>query len=238
MVGDYSLWLLCAAFYVFDCLSRLPPDRLVLQDGWRGIWRPVLPFLGGQPRSRRFGVLSLFTPTRPALALPWLREYGGSVAKRRELNAFVASVAPLGFVAQFAFLSLFLVAPLLTATRGLYFAVLVALACHVVAMIALAVILRLRRKRWRMTAMSALALWFECFVCPGYLANVCRRVTLRQAWLDFDADRLLARHWAWQDQSDRRRLEAYAEELHEDGDLDDRQFASVQTQLAAHPASA
>lgn len=231
MVGDYALWLLCAAFYGFDCLVRLRPDSLVLQQDWRGIWRPVLPFLDGQPRSRRFGVLPLLTPTRPALILPWLREGGGSVARRRELNAFVRSVAPLGVVAQFAFLSLFVAAPLLTATRGLHFAVLVALGCHVVALLALAVILSLRRKRWRMSVGSAAALWFECLVCPGYLANVCRHVTLRRQWLAYDADRLLARHVAWQSPASSRRLDAYAEELHEDGDLDDSQIADIRSRL-------
>jgi hypothetical protein len=232
LVGDFGLWLLCAAFYVFDCLTRLRPETLVLQQGWRGVWHPVLPLLSGQPRSRRFGVLPLLAPTRPALTLPWLRAVGGSIATRRSLGAFVSSVAPLGFVAQFAFLSLFVVAPVLTATRGLYFAVLVALGCHAAAMIALGVILALRRKLWRMSAMSCAALWFECLVCPGYLANVCRRVTVHRTWLDFDADRLLTRYRRWQTPSDSRRLEAYAEELHDDGDLDDRQFASIKVRIA------
>lgn len=235
LIGDYSLWLLCAAFYVFDCVTRLRPDSMVLRQDWRGIWRPVLPWLGGQARSRRFGMLPLFAPTRPAVALRWFRDGAESSSKRRELNDFVHSAAPLGFVAQFAFLSLFFVAPLLTATRGLYFAVLVALGCHLAAIVALAILLWLRRRRWQMSALSAAALWFECLVCPSYLANVRRRMMLGRHWLECDADQLLARYRAWQTPSDSRRLEAYAEELREDGDLDDRQFADVLSRLI--PAS-
>lgn len=235
MLTDYGIWLVCFAFYAFDSLTRLRPERLIVEDGRRGVWYPVVPILPEQPRQRRFGLTRLFSPGRPALSLPWLSGSALDPRERREVRDFVASLFALGLLSELSFLMLFVVAPLLTALRGLQFAVLVGLAWHLVAVLALGAILLIRRRRWPMGWLGALGVWFECLVCPGYMANACRRVALRQHWLAFDGDRLIGTYARWQDPQRLNALDSYAQELVEDGDLSESQLDLLQARLRRRP---
>ena len=104
------------------------------------------------------------------------------------LNIISRISIPLQVLGTLQFLNLFIIAPFLTETIGLYIAVIVALIVHFILIIILFIFLSIRRHSLRMGWIEVGRQIFECSVCPGYLANVRRRATLR--WTNFKIDSL------------------------------------------------
>lgn len=228
MLSDHVVWLACLAFYVVDCIRFLKPDRILLEEGRRRTWSPVLPFMSSQPVSRTLGVLDLFQPWRAVIAVSWLKALGGPVGRQRnQIRAMVRKLEPLRLVAQLEFFFLFVFGPVITIRWGLGNAILTVLAAHLILSMIVLIVMILRIRAKEVTVGSGLGLWFECLVCPGYQANVFRRTLLRESAVEADAVGLLRSH------ANRERfvprLLHYVEELNEHGLVDEQHLAACRS---------
>jgi hypothetical protein len=95
------------------------------------------------------------------------------------LSAISNMTRLLSLLGSAVFVGLFLVFPLVTATWGLGYAVIGAIITHFLLLILLILLLSSSRGEWRLSWSQVAGQIFECAVCPGYFANIGRRLPLR-----------------------------------------------------------
>jgi hypothetical protein len=180
---EYSLWIACAAFYIIDNIRIISWRRLILAENHHRYWSPVFPLSNFRIRNKTVVIMLLLPPWRAAIETGWLpplAEPGGRVRLVRDVLKVISSITrSLGILGSIVFVNLFLVAPSVTALWGLGNAVIGAVIAHLVLLVLLTLLLSSTRSQWGMSWLQVAGQVFECAVCPGYFANIGRRLPLR-----------------------------------------------------------
>jgi hypothetical protein len=182
IVHDQTIWIVCALFYLFDSIRPVESRKLVLSETLNGKWIPLFPLhryrLGGK-------ALIFLNPLIPWLAvvqMEWLTA-GAFEARRlhrskKLLRTYRRRLAVFRVLSALLSVLLFVVGPFLTYCLGLGQALLAILPFYIVAITVLASTLIREKRVWRMSWLGIGNLVFQCAVCPGVFANICRRVSL------------------------------------------------------------
>ena len=190
MPVDQSFWLICAAFYLVDNLVFHASREIIIVEGWKGRWLPSFPVQRYRLGQRLVTLLPLFLPFFGAARAGWLCEEGRSEHRvrrtRRLLRVRSVRLLPYRVLSAAVFLTIFALGPIVTERAGLAYALVAVAPLHLAWVMVLAILLVLGRRTWGLTWQSVAGVIFECAVCPGYFANICRRLSLRHAALPVD----------------------------------------------------
>jgi hypothetical protein len=181
--SDYVIWAVALLLYVWDSASLLAPRDLLLVESGR---RRLAVRMSESPFTIAGRVLAfspLLLPWRGAFVAPWGRPWVDAPALAATLQAVQqgrAALLAVRVLATWAFALLFVGAPLLTllmgpntavlyTAMGLYPTVLVAIGC-------------LWWQRGRLGLARARTVWlsFDVLLCPAFLPNLVRKITVPQ----------------------------------------------------------
>ncbi|HEY9250957.1 MAG TPA: hypothetical protein VIO38_17570 [Rariglobus sp.] len=199
---DQAFWLICVGFYLADSIVLHPADQIILTERLGGGWTPAFPIGQYRLRGRLVTVLMGCLPFLGATRSNWLASSEGNEGANRfahrRLGILSFKLLPFRVLGTLAFVSTFIVGPVVTEIAGPGVALLVWAPLHLLLTLALAVLLIRARRRWSATwtaSRSALAsITLECALCPGYFANLCRRLTMRAPPVVADPVDLILKH--------------------------------------------
>lgn len=238
--SEHLIWMVCAAFYLSDLIRYCAPHRLIIvRHGNR--WVPQLPFYRFLIRNRAFALLNPLTPWSTTISVAWLSDGHRTPADISKQYRLLKSLSGRLFTVRIAgcmtFVGLFVVGPAMTEFVGIGMS-LVLVAPLVASMwLVTCTSLLINRRRLDLGRGALTWLLIECLICPGYFANIWRRLLLRRPSavdaIEFCAPTL--------DATDSRallgRLESYFEDLQEREAISagDRQaFSAYRGMLGGH----
>lgn len=181
-VPDQSFWIVCAAFYLLDNAGRHAGRELLLIETFRRRWTLLRPIHRYRLRGQAVTLLPPWFPFLAAVRLGWLCDDAApSLALRRTrrlLKFHQRRLAPFRVLSSAYFIVLFVIGPVATYRAGLTYALLLVIPFHAVGLILISSSLITSRHIWRMDWRQLASLVFECAVCPGCSANICRKLSL------------------------------------------------------------
>jgi hypothetical protein len=179
---DQTIWIVCALFYVFDNLQFVGSRQLVLSERLNGQWMPLFPLHRYRLAGRALIVLNPLLPWLAAVRMDWLtRDAFGIQRLRRSkklLRAYRRRLMEFRVLSAVLIVALFIAGPVITHCFGLGVALISILPFYLAALAVLISKLIVERRFWRMSWSELNGLVFQCVVCPGVFANICRRVSL------------------------------------------------------------
>jgi len=191
VVGDQLFWVVCAAFYVLDNIRRVGPRQIILAETLRGAWAPLFPLPWYRIGGRSVIVLHLLSPWLLAVHMALLREGAFTNEHLRQSERYLAvyrkRLLPYRVISTTLFAAFFVAGPVATYFFGLAYALLAILPLYLVTLITFLGILIAGRRFWRMSWPQLSLLAVECALCPGFFANVCRKLSLGYARVPGDA---------------------------------------------------
>jgi hypothetical protein len=191
--ADYAIWLVALALYVADAARLLTPRQLLLVEAGRGRLAAVFSAEPFTIAGRALAFAPLLQPHRGAFVALWGRPWASEHELRAGLNAIAAARGTLRLarvLAVWTFVLLFVLGPVLTLSLGTDPAVLaVAVLAYPTVLVTIGV-LWWRRRVWRLGRGATALLSLELLVCPAFLPNLVRKITLAHA-VDVDGAQLL-----------------------------------------------
>jgi hypothetical protein len=190
LYSEHIIWLVCAFFYLCDQVRYAGPNALLLKGGRKG-WTPLIPHYQFLILNRAINVLNPLTPWSAVLVLPWLSS--GEAAphnlrsQQRRVRIVMERLANIRIAASIVFASLFAVGPIATESTGLSSAILIVAPVLFAMWVCVAVPLILHRHVLTLTRGSLIWILIECAICPGYFANVWRRLLIGRLHSNTDA---------------------------------------------------
>ena len=179
---EYTLWIGCAALYLFDHARLLSPQELLYEEMLTGRWRIRVNKISFTLFNKELYILNPFLPWLCVFRAMWGQDFSPSAkVARMERQNFLACLrgcSELRLVSLFSFIAIFIIGPLLTATKGLPYAVLAILMLNVRFQVLSVSILWFRHKALRVSRWTSMLLVFEGLVCPPYTACLLKRVSL------------------------------------------------------------
>lgn len=147
-----------------------------------GRWRFRINKIPFTMFNKELYVLNPFFPWLCTFKAIWGQDFSPSAKAARiecrDLLAFLRSCSELRLVSLFSFIAMFILGPLLTATRGLTHAVLAILMLNVLLQVFSVSVLWFRRKALKVSKWKSILLAFEGLVCPPYTACLIKRISL------------------------------------------------------------
>src|SRR5262249_5960528 len=185
IVPDQTIWVICALFYVLDNFRSLGRRKLVLSERLNGQWMPLFPLHGYRLGGRAFIILNPLLPWLAAVQMDWLTEDAFGIQRlhrsKKLLCAYRRRLMEFRVLSGILIVALFVAAPLMTHWFGLNVAFIYFIPFYLVALAVLVSKLIAERRFWRMSWSELNSLVFQCAICPGVFANICRRVSLGYA---------------------------------------------------------
>jgi hypothetical protein len=188
-LGEQSLWLVIAFFYVFDNLKHLVGDKLVLHENWRFAWRISVPSDSLIFLNKQMTFLTLL-PHTLTMPVAWLTAEPFSPARIRRADRLlrIARHRMLSFrcISVICFFGFFIEGPVLTYLNGLTYALLHVAPIYATGVAILLLALLVDRRFWQIDAAQITAAVLEAAVCPAYLANITHRMSWKYIRVDAD----------------------------------------------------
>jgi hypothetical protein len=185
IASDQTIWVVCALFYVLDNLRSLNRRKLVLSEKLNGQWRPLFPLHRYRFAGRGLIVLNPLLPWLAAVQMDWLTEDAFGIQRLRRskklLCAYRRRLLEFRLLSAVLIVALFIAGPLITHWFGLGLALVSILPFYLAALAVLVGKLIVERRFWRMSWPELNSLVFQCAVCPGLFANICRKISLGYA---------------------------------------------------------
>jgi hypothetical protein len=198
LLDEKAIWLVPLAFYIYDNFCVLNDYQVILLEDYRLNWTfklAKIPFIFA---GKHLYILPLFLPFVFAFKLPWMvagKTVGIQLSQyRRRVLIWRSKLYEFRIIAVCAWINLFLVGPLLTAIGGFLFALRVALPIHAGLLVATIVLIALYARLLGFSRGAILSCAAELILSPGYLPNICRRLSLAQAHGDIDGVFFLKRY--------------------------------------------
>ena len=191
--ADYAIWLVALALYVADAARLLTPRQLLLVEVGRGRLAPVFSAEPFTIAGRALAFAPLLGPHRGAFVAPWGKPWASERELRGALDAIAATRGTLRLarvLAVWTFVLLFVLGPVLTLSLGTDPAVLAAAVLVYPTVLATIGVLWWRRRAWRLGRGATALLSLELLVCPAFLPNLVRKITLAHP-VDLDGAQLL-----------------------------------------------
>lgn len=188
--SEQVLWAVCAAFYLSDLVKLPGPKRLLVEKRGHIYW-PLVPLYRFLLLGRAFTVLNPFTPWRTTLGLSWLmagpRPSHVEVRAIRKARVISGRLSSLRWASALVLFSTLVLGPIITESKGLVAALLVVLPILLATWIILALVMFQNRTMLGLTRLRVVGVLAECAICPGYFANVWRRLSQGVAFVGADA---------------------------------------------------
>jgi hypothetical protein len=188
--ADFTIWLLCAAFYLADNIRLLKPREILLTQMFGGNWALLFPLSNYRIAGHTLSMTNPLLPFLAAYRMAWLCPQASSAAALgrigRRLQVHRARLWALRWLSSALFLALFVLAPLATHLVGLGVALLLALAAHLAALLVALLVLASRRRQLRIGWLQIAGVILEYAVCPGFFVNIYRRTLLN--WIRVPGD--------------------------------------------------
>lgn len=190
IVDPLFLLAIPAIFYLYDNIMLIEERCLLMYESPGFQWDVLFSEIPFTIRHRHLHFLNPGSPYTLVFKLSWMKnsEFGkdhiNSTYRRIELwreNAF-----PLRVVAVAEFVLLFISAPYLTWLAGLSAAFLIVLPSYIFIICVAGFIIFDNLELFEMSTSGLVAMLLEFLICPGYLPNVCRRVSLKLSALEAD----------------------------------------------------
>lgn len=181
--SDYAIWAVALLLYVWDSASLLAPRDLLLVESGRHRFAALLSESPFTIAGRVLVWSPLLMPWRGAFVAPWGRPWIDPPALAAALDAVQQRRSALLVVralATWTFVLLFVGAPLLTLLMGPNTAVIyTAMALYPTTLVVIAC-LWWRRDRLGLTRARTVWLSFDVLLCPAFLPNLVRKITVPQ----------------------------------------------------------
>jgi hypothetical protein len=178
------------AFYLSDNIKLLQIDELLLCQTLSCAWTAqfyAIPFVFGR---REMHVTNILFPFSAAIKTRWLTDAPLSPAKlrraKRELFILNARLFPYKLIGSAALLILFVVGPTQTLRFGFLTAILSISLPYLSLLVLLTFFLAADRRYFELSWWKCAQLTLELLVCPGYVANIARRLSLYKTHSEFD----------------------------------------------------
>ena len=194
IISDYWLWAAPLAFYLLDNALLLEEDELLLTETFFLKFSYRLSEVPFVIRGKHLYFLNPFIPHARAFKLTWfdLSNNWNPTALATDLSYLTGCRFRLRcfrVVGVCSFSTLFILGPVLTAAFGLFHAILIVLPIHIcLVFIASTLIFQITTRTQSLLDVCLLAL--EFIICPGYLANIARRQSLKIGDIQADGAKL------------------------------------------------
>jgi len=233
--ADYTIWIVAALLYVSDAAKLLPPRQFLLVEAGRGKFEAAFSATPYTLAGRVLSFAPLLQPHRGVFVAPWASSWTDAGRLTKALEALERSRRSLRgarVLAVWAFGLLFAIGPALTLLLGTAAAILVtAAALYPTVLVAIAY-LWWRRRALRLTPGRSVGLSLEILVCPAFLPNLVRKVTVLESIKADGAQILVATATTDVKAEFLSRLESRTEELIEETGPDDPAQANLRAYLA------
>jgi hypothetical protein len=179
--ADCTIWIVAALLYVSDAAKLLAPRELLLVEAGRGRLAAAFSASPYTIAGRVLAFAPLLSPCRSIFVAKW----GSAWTDHARLKPMLESIERLRgsllgarVLAAWAFVLLFVVGPALTLSLGTAPAILCTAAALYPTAIAAIVFLWWRRRALRLTRARLVGLCVEILVCPAFLPNLVRKITV------------------------------------------------------------
>lgn len=179
--ADYTIWIVAALLYALDAAKLLAPRELLLVEAGRGRLAAGFSANPYTIAGRVLAFAPLLRPDRGVFVAKWGSAWTNHVGLKPMLESIerlrgVLLVARV--LAACAFGLLFVVGPALTLSLGTAPAILGTAAVLYPTAIAAMIFLWWRRRALRLTTTRLVGLCVEILVCPAFLPNLVRKITV------------------------------------------------------------
>lgn len=191
--ADYVIWGVAALLYIWDAARLLSARQLLLIEAGGGRFSVAFSESPFTIRGKVLAFSPLFLPYRGAFVAPW----GQPWAAPDGLSATIQTLARLGqsllvvrVLATWGFVLLFVVGPALTLMMGPNAAVVyTAIGAYWTVLMAILVVWW-QRNALGLTRAQAGCLSLDLVICPAFLPNLVRKITITRP-IDTDGAQLL-----------------------------------------------
>lgn len=190
VLDERAIWLVPLAFYIYDNCVLIDHRHIIIIEDFRLQWSFIISKIPFTFAGRHLYLLPPLLPFLFSFILPW--RVSGKVDHRkislyRNKNlVWRAKLRDFRMIAICAWINLYMLGPLLTFTNGFLFSLRFVLPIHI-GLLALSIALIVINARLlsfdRRMILSCAA---ELSLSPGYLPNICRRLSLSQVCDDVD----------------------------------------------------
>lgn len=179
---EYSIWVVCAILYFLEHVQLLVPNELIYEDTLHRAWKFRLSRLRFTIFNKDLYVLNPFMPWRSAFKAKWGENVSPSKktikAEQRHLLRLVKAALDIRIVSAMSFVSLFILCPYMTATRGLNVSLVIGLLINCFSGIVIVFALWSRFETFRLTKGKLILLICEALVLPPYMACLWKRISI------------------------------------------------------------
>jgi hypothetical protein len=181
--SEHLIWMICAAFYLSDLIRYCAPNKLIIVK-YGSRWVPQLPFYRFLIRNRAFALLNPLTPWSTTISVAWLSDGHRTRVDTNKQHRLVKTLSGRLFFVRIAgcvtFLGLFIVGPITTEFVGIGMSLVLVAPLIAGMWFVTCTSLVINRRRLELDWGALAWLLIECIICPGYFANIWRRLLLRR----------------------------------------------------------
>jgi hypothetical protein len=195
---EKAIWLVPAAFYIYDNFCTIDDLHIIVIEDCRLGWTfklSKIPFIFA---GKHLYFLPPLLPFLFAFKLPWLvtgqSNYYKIASYRRRILVWRSKLYDFRIIAVFSWINLFVLGPMLTIGGGFLFAVRFVLPIHIGLLVACIFIIVTNSRLLNLDRRTMLSCVAELILSPGYLPNICRRLSLSHVPEDVDGVFFLKRY--------------------------------------------
>lgn len=198
LINENVMWGIPLAFYIYDNCCLINDRQIIIIEKLWARWTFRITKIPFEIAGKHLYILPLFMPFMFAFKLQWLvrQQNGGykiSVYKKR-IAIWSRRLRGFRVVAGYSFINLFIAGPLLTIKGGIMFALTFVLPLHIILLIVVIYLLTSRSAVLDVSRNDIVLGVIELTLCPGYLPNICRRLSLSCIEADVDGVRFIRKY--------------------------------------------
>jgi hypothetical protein len=196
---EKAIWLVPAAFYLYDNFCTVDDLHIIILENHRRGWTFKLSRIPFIFAGKHLYFLPPLLPFLFAFKLPWLvtgqTNYLYEAARyRRRILVWRSKLSDFRIIAVSSWVNLFVLGPLLTIGGGFLFAIRFVLPIHVGLLVACLFLILINSRLLRFDRRTIVSCAAELILSPGYLPNICRRLSLSHVPEDVDGVFFLKRY--------------------------------------------
>ena len=187
---ERAIWLVPLAFYVFDNFCGIDDRHIIIIEDYRLRWTfklSKIPFIFA---GKHLYFLPPWLPFLFAFKLPWLTTGRANQYKithyHRQILILRSRLRDLRVLATCSWINLFVLGPLLTLIGGFVFSLRFVLPIHLGLLVSCIFVIVRNSRLLNFDRRMILSCVAELTLSPGYLPNICRRLSLGHICGDVD----------------------------------------------------
>ena len=198
ILDEKAIWLVPAAFYIYDNFCTIDDRHIIIMEDYRRGWTFKLSKIPYIFAGKHLYLLPPLLPFMFAFKLPWLvtgqSKYYKIANYRRRALIWLSKLYEFRVIAVCSWINLFVLGPLLTIEGGFLFALRFVLPIHIGLLVACIFFVGINARLLNFDRRAILSCAAELILSPGYLPNICRRLSLSHVPKDVDGVFFLKRY--------------------------------------------